>query len=308
MEPKGDMKKLPGELPIYYGSQTGTASGFADNLAQGAIQYGIKPKVIDLANFDLNEFLKNELSVFIMATYGSGAPTTNATKFYKWLSSEGVGKNLFKGKQFAVFGCGDSGFRKFNKIAKDVTELLKTRGGEMICETGLGDAGNDIGGDFTEWKESFWSALHLSRSQKVYEEVIDVIYDPTQIQSTDFSTTEFELSAKQYLNASTFHNKSIGDIRILSMKELRGNTTEGSTLTIELDSKASGLTYTTGQILVIFPMNEESLVEKLAVSQGWELDKQFVLKYKDPVPYPFPGIVSVREALLRFCDLTGLLS
>eukprot|EP00826_Nyctotherus_ovalis_P060994 TRINITY_DN8633_c0_g1_i8.p1 TRINITY_DN8633_c0_g1~~TRINITY_DN8633_c0_g1_i8.p1 ORF type:complete len:311 (+),score=74.80 TRINITY_DN8633_c0_g1_i8:234-1166(+) len=310
MEAKTSSHKLPIELPIYYGSQTGTASGFANDLAQEAIKYGVKPKVIDLADFNLNEFAKEKVSVFVVATYGRGGPTANAANFYKWLkSSENLEKDYLKDKEIAVFGCGDRGYKRFNQMAKDVADLLTARGARNICETGLGDAGEDIEGDFAAWRKSFWESFQAPCTRKENEEVVEVVFDPGEVQAANFSSVEFELSAKLFLEASNLLQPlKIEDIRILSMKELREDTTEGSTLMLELDGKASGLTYTAAQTVAIFPTNEETLVAHLAALQGWQLDQKFILKYKVAVPYPFPGVVTVREALARFCNLTGLLT
>lgn len=310
MEANTSPHKLPTELPIYYGSQTGTASGFANDLAQEAIKYGVKPKVIDLADFNLNEFAKEKLSVFVVATYGRGGPTTNAANFYKWLkSSENSEKDYLGGKEIAVFGCGDSGYKKFNQMAKDVADLLTSRGARKTCETGLGDAGEDIEGDFAAWKKSFWGALQPPCLRKENEEVVETVFDPKEVQAADFSSAELELSAKLFLEASNLSQPlKIEDIRILKMEELRGDTAEGSTLMLELDGKTSGVVYSAAQTLAIFPANEETLVARLAALQAWQLDQKFILKYKVAVPYPFPGVVTVREALARFCNLTGLLT
>ncbi len=90
---------------------------------------------------------------------------------------------------------------------------------------------------------------------------------------------------------------------------MRSSTDDGSTLMLELDNKAVGVTYETAATAAVFPVNNPALVEHLAKFEGWDLDKVFVLRSASgtSMPYPFPGPTTVREALSRFCDLTGLL-
>ena len=92
------------------------------------------------------------------------------------------------------------------------------------------------------------------------------------------------------------------------MRQIRPSTEETSTFMLELDAKGAGITYETAATLAIFPENEADVVEKLAKSQGWELDKRFLLKpgVSSTTLYPFPGPMTIREALTKFCDLTGL--
>ena len=203
METSKTSQELQIDLPIYFGSQTGTASGFANDLAQEAVQYGVKPRIIDLENFDAEMFFKETLSVFIIATYGSGGPTTNAAKFHKWIkSSTDLNENSFKNKKIAIFGCGDKGFKRFNQMAKDITAKLVAYGAQKICETGTGDASQDIESDFIAWKKEFWSSFHPTDNGKKEEPNVTVIFEEDKINATDFSTTTFDLTTKQYIEAS----------------------------------------------------------------------------------------------------------
>ena len=80
---------------IYYGSQTGTAEGFAKQISNDAKRNGFKASVIDLEGFDADAFTLTavpdnasgfpHIAVFLMATYGEGDPTDNALGFTRWL-------------------------------------------------------------------------------------------------------------------------------------------------------------------------------------------------------------------------------
>jgi NADPH-ferrihemoprotein reductase len=82
-------------LSIYYGSQTGTAEGFAKQISNDSKKHGFRPTVVDLDGFEaswLTDPPKNaafpRVAIFVTATYGEGEPTDNAVNFVKWLKSE----------------------------------------------------------------------------------------------------------------------------------------------------------------------------------------------------------------------------
>ena len=63
---------------------------------------------------------------------------------------------------------------------------------------------------------------------------------------------------------------------------MRQTNDDGSTLMIEIDNKSAGIIYKTADTFAIFPINEDSLVEQLATSQGWRLTKNLgILKLKN---------------------------
>ncbi len=92
------------------------------------------------------------------------------------------------------------------------------------------------------------------------------------------------------------------------MKQLRASIEETTTYMMVLDSGKAGLQYTTGETLAVFPENSAAVVETLAKAQHWDLDTKFVLKSRpgSGLIHPFPGPMTIRLALTRFCDLTGL--
>ena len=63
-----------------------------------------------------------------------------------------------------MLGLGDSGYAKFNHVAKKLSKRLVQLGGQQLVETGLADDQHDLGPDFVidKWLDQFWAvALQL---------------------------------------------------------------------------------------------------------------------------------------------------
>lgn len=96
------------KLLILYGSQTGTAEEYANTLGQEAKRYGFAPTVTDMVDVqgeDLAE--KDNLVIFVLATYGEGEPTDNTRDFYEWLLSKDRELDTFSKLKYSVFGLGN---------------------------------------------------------------------------------------------------------------------------------------------------------------------------------------------------------
>ena len=102
------------------------------------------------------------------------------------------------------------------------------------------------------------------------------------------------------------------DVAIKSMKELRQDKENGSTLEAVFDLKGSGLGYKTANNFALFPENDVAHVKAVADRLGFNLNDKFVFEPNVEGPksqkHPFPTPVTVNEALTKFTDLIGPLS
>ncbi|KAG2459482.1 TYW1 synthase, partial [Polypterus senegalus] len=170
-------------VKIFYGSQTGTAKTFANDLAEQVEGLGLSSDVINLKEYDPEDSLAEEntsqsVCVFLMATYTDGKPTENAEWFCKWLEEASAdfryGKTYLKGLRYAVFGLGNSVYiGHYNTVGKNVDKWLWMLSARRIMTRGEGDCNvvksknGSIEGDFAVWKAKFLKRLQaLAKGEK----------------------------------------------------------------------------------------------------------------------------------------------
>uniref|UniRef100_A0A096MET5 S-adenosyl-L-methionine-dependent tRNA 4-demethylwyosine synthase TYW1 n=1 Tax=Poecilia formosa TaxID=48698 RepID=A0A096MET5_POEFO len=170
-------------VKIFYGSQTGTAKGFASELSQEVQALGIPAEVIDMKDFDPDDRLADEcvsksVCVFLVATYTDGRPTQNAEWFCKWLEEASTdfryGNSFLKGLRYAVFGLGNSVYvGHYNTVGTNVDKWLWMLSARRVLSRGEGDGNvvksrhGSVQADFRAWKVRFLSRLRaLARGEK----------------------------------------------------------------------------------------------------------------------------------------------
>ncbi|NP_001070624.2 S-adenosyl-L-methionine-dependent tRNA 4-demethylwyosine synthase TYW1 [Danio rerio] len=184
-EPASGAKKVihVSGVKVFYGSQTGTAKGFAKELAEDVIAQGIQCEVIDMKDFDPEDRLAEEctskiICVFLVATYTDGQPTESAEWFCKWLQEASTdfryGKTYLKGMRYAVFGLGNSVYvGHYNTVSKSIDKWLWMLSAARIMTRGEGDCNvvksrhGSVQADFQAWKGKFLNRLQaLAKGEK----------------------------------------------------------------------------------------------------------------------------------------------
>jgi len=111
---------FPADVPIYYGSQTGTGEKFANIIDEEAHLLGINSRVVDLDKFDAEAFTKHKFAIFVLATHYVGEPTDNAKAFHKWIKQSSRGDEVEQhlgSMEYAMMGLGDRSYEEFNEMA-----------------------------------------------------------------------------------------------------------------------------------------------------------------------------------------------
>eukprot|EP00640_Fibrocapsa_japonica_P000889 CAMPEP_0113933598 /NCGR_PEP_ID=MMETSP1339-20121228/740_1 /TAXON_ID=94617 /ORGANISM="Fibrocapsa japonica" /LENGTH=678 /DNA_ID=CAMNT_0000934937 /DNA_START=174 /DNA_END=2210 /DNA_ORIENTATION=+ /assembly_acc=CAM_ASM_000762 len=311
-----------GPLSVYFGSQTGTAEEFSRTLVEEGKQNGFNAKLVDLEDVDTSDpkFLQPHLAIFVVATYGEGEPTDNASEFVKWLKGQDGGERRgdeLQHLRYCVFGLGNKQYEHFNQMGKHFDKFLGKVGAERVVDLGLGDDDDDLEGDFQSWKEGLWPQLVERFVPKVEgrARVLSLTADgpaivpfalkelkgvsPRSVRPKEFDESQVNASTRFYFQSHTF--------KVVQNRELRSKCADGgSTRHIEVELKGSGVgSYQTAENLALLPCNPDTLVEKLARCQGYNLDTVFDLEYEEGQKAIFPTPCTVRTALTRHCDLNN---
>lgn len=308
-------------LNICFGSQTGTAESFADELWHDASKKGYKAKLVDLDDFSADVFQTHHLVLLIMATTGEGDPTDNAMAFHEWASDPLLPKDSLSGMSFAVFGCGDRSYVNFNACAELTDGNLERLGAHRIHERGMGDDSGDITQDFKAWKKSVWPVLEKLLNSGSGEAIANVADpDPVLRMAATVADLPTEPQGQPAGVASRWFFQA-EQARVSSVTELRKcrNIDEGSsTVNIELDIKHSiGLSkYTVAGTIDICPETDPAdiaeIMPLLGISNAakpgdvGDLECCITFSHDDcgsKVSKPFPTPCSLRDALTKYCDL-----
>lgn len=318
----GSASKYPaGKLAVVFGSQTGTAEGFAKVLSGEGKAHGFDAAPYDLEDFTPDELQSIDRAIFLMATYGEGEPTDNAAKFYKWMRGEvdDVPEGFLSNTKYTVFGLGNRQYDHYNAMGRITNEVLEKYGATRVYEYGEGDDDGTLEEDFEEWKKNLWPALLMdacpdpetrtrldSQSEGAPLRMPDLEFDLVLLDEYEGRVSENIPPAQ--MNSSTKFYFTSPSVAVVANRELRSEMDDGSTRHIEFDLRGSDLSYFTADNLSVLPENNDEVVEAVALAMGYDLDQHFTFKPKEGenFKFPFPVPCTVRTALQRYCDLQSI--
>ncbi len=153
--------KPRGTLHILFGSKTGTAKGYAQDLCEQATVRGFAAVVQTLDEGFASGILSgpSATAVLITASYEGQAPDNGRT-FFEALARRKM--DAPTSLRYAVFGCGHRDWsRTYQAVPKFFDQRLAQLGAERICPRGEGDARADSLRDFNHWCEGFWAAMEI---------------------------------------------------------------------------------------------------------------------------------------------------
>ncbi|KAJ3639015.1 hypothetical protein Zmor_024825 [Zophobas morio] len=318
----------------FYGSQTGTAEGFASRLSAEASAYGFNALTADLEDYNCfdfeSELLEDKLVVFFIATYGDGDPTENALSFFEYIKEQ-VSEESPKYLRYAVFSLGNSTYEHYQAAGRYVDHRLEELGCIRQFIRGEGDDEGIIENDFTAWKNKFWLTVCKKYGKEVPENFsqIDILYS---------SQTSAELAAYLWIFLRSrkyrleVHHEVVGlpvntgrlakldsggyshratlkapmDVPVILNKELFTGSAR-SCRHVVLDIADINISYQAGDHVGIYPCNDWLMVERLGRALRVDLDTVVSFHSLDAFNSKeiFPNPCSYRTAFRHFVDING---
>ncbi|KAI7898001.1 cytochrome P450 [Cokeromyces recurvatus] len=320
------------ELPkatFLFGTQTGTAQDYANQLATQAKQFGFKNvtlctmdqwKVIQTGTYESpKDMKKRELVVICTATY-NGYPPDSAEHFNKFLDAniQQENENLLSGIDYAVFGLGNKNWRTYQAFPLKVDKFLYQLGADRFFSPGNGNADKDMDSHFMDWCSHFWAYLLAKYGVSVPS---SYSLAPTVTSSTeDFKSCAVKLQfippceTNKWELARQNKNGKL-NAKILNNCELQKEGSGRSTRHIEIDiSQLTPLNehslYNAGDHIEILPENSIEVVERIAIGFGFVLDSVFEIAPESisnfsprSLAATIKGPCTVRNALMYYADL-----
>lgn len=315
---------------IFWGSQSGTAEGFAHRLAHDLHRrLKLEALVADVSDYDehtISQIPASKPAIFIMATYGEGDPSDNAGQFVQWLKSKpDAGDLSFANLKFAAFGCGNSNYKYYNAVVDAVVASLQSLGATMLMPVGKADeARATTEEDFLEWKKSLFTELctqyGLTEREPEYEPSISVVLDDSIDISGVYVGEPYAPAAKK----SSIKTPSTPTVLmpVVSSRELtttssppgRGSQEPTrSCLHLELDfANLPEIKYKTGDHLAVQPVNPACEVVRLLQVLGLQdqADTPVMIQPIDPTEDTsrIPSPTTLRALFQHYLEISGPVS
>lgn len=258
-------------LTILVGSQTGNASGVADQLETQAQHLGLAVERISMGDFKPANLKKIQYLAVLVSTHGEGDPPDDAEQLHKFLASKRAPK-LDK-LQYSVLAFGDSSYEFFCQTGKDFDERLAALGAKAV--TPRVDLDVDYDDDAKRWSEA------------LLEQLKDKMGEPAS--ATVVPMPGVNAQASQYSKQNPF------SANVLAVQKITGRDSVKDIRHIELSLEESGLSYQPGDALGVWFHNEKNLVTNLLALLHIRPDTQVKLGDEE---------LEVEEALIKKLELT----
>jgi NADPH-ferrihemoprotein reductase len=300
------------DVVIFWGSQSGTAEGFANRLVRDCrSRFGLDALAADLSDYDphsISNIPSTKLAIFIISTYGEGDPSDNATQFLSWLDANKTVQ--FSKLSYAAFGLGNKKYKFYNKVVDVVVEALDRSGAKSVMPVGKADDSNGTTEeDFTEWKQSlfalFSGTLGFVERPAHYESTLQVIED------TSLDIIDLHLGEPIKSRTAKKGSAQTSPIQPLPVKTARRLLKTQARNCLHLDLSLNDfpeLKYKTGDHLAVWPSNPSSETNLLVSALGLEEKTQIPLliqSIESGVKVKVPSPTTWQALLHHYLDISG---
>ncbi|KAN0039375.1 hypothetical protein ACTA71_001569 [Dictyostelium dimigraforme] len=146
---------------IIYATESGTSQEVAEKLSRDLVTYEIKPKLIDVSNYNKLDLPMEKIVIFVLSTTGHGEVPDPMKPLWNFLLIKSLPSNSLSNTKFAILGLGDSSYTTYNFAAKKLYQRLQSLGGIPLLRRGDADDQHDLGIDYEveKWSQELISKL-----------------------------------------------------------------------------------------------------------------------------------------------------
>lgn len=230
-------------VTVLYGSQTGNARRIATELAEQLRARGVNARLFGTDTYP-RRGLKEERYLFVViSTHGDGDPPDHARDLLEYLNGRRASR--LGSLRYAVLALGDSSYPHFCLTGRQVDARLESLGGRRLLP--LGEADVDV-----ETVSGPWMAQVLEQAESLCGggdgAASNVVSFPIPMTETQ---VEAVTRTKPYR------------AEVLVNQRVTGRGSERDVRHIELRLEGSGIRYTPGDALGVWPVQADALVDEV---------------------------------------------
>ncbi|KAI8071469.1 hypothetical protein BC940DRAFT_294536 [Gongronella butleri] len=296
-------------LLILYGSETGCAQDVAETLARQARRRRFHARVVAMDDYAKEHLPNEKLVLFVCSTTGQGEEPANMKKFWRYLLKKSHSEHMLQSTLCAVFGLGDSSYRKFNYPAKKLYRRLSQLGATLIAERGDGDDQHYQGldGALLPWIDQLWKNVHLHFP---LPDGVAPIPD-TELLPPTYTLTFLDAVPEAPLLKEPANAPGEFDLTVQSNTRITAEDHFQDVRHIAMSNDSDEFSYCPGDIAVIHPQNLPVDVDQFLQQMEWThlSDKYVHIKPTEQdktLPHGWPEVILFRDLFIKHLDVFGV--
>ncbi|MFT5794872.1 MAG: cytochrome P450/NADPH-cytochrome P450 reductase [Saprospiraceae bacterium] len=277
-------------LLVLHGSNMGTAQQIAARLAEEGESVGYVVKTGSLDEYTDN-LPRDGVILFVAASY-NGTPTDDAKRFMAWLTSTDQDLGDVR---YGVFGVGNRDWATtYQRVPILIEERMEALGANLLVPRGEADARGDFFGDVDNYCQTVWPKLAVALGLTVVAPTELGERFSIDLLDTDDSSTAI-LSHHSLLPMQVIVNDEMVDTKIDFGVSKRH-------ISVALPA---GVSYKTGDHLLVMPRNPSINVERAATRFGLSIEQRMHLSLRHGAAgaMPVDSVVTVENLLARYVEL-----